>query len=88
MKITERRLRSIIRSVIRESQHSDNLSGGHAHMGPDPVQALGPAPSEPDETDINNVPHDQYFKWQEGRKHEVDRKYHNVLDDFFRGRGY
>ena len=40
MKITERRLRSIIRSVIKESYYSDDLSGGH--MGPDPVQALGP----------------------------------------------
>ena len=42
MRITERRLRSIIRSVIKESNFSDDLSGGH--MGPDPVQALGPRP--------------------------------------------
>ena len=49
MKITERRLRSIIRSVIKESPYSDDLSGGHGHMGSDPVQALGPRPSEKDE---------------------------------------
>ena len=52
MKITERRLRSIIRSVIKESHHIDDLSGGHAHMGPDSVQALGPGPNN---SEINNL---------------------------------
>ncbi len=41
MKITERRLRQIIRSVIKESDFSDDLSS--PYMGPDPVQGLGPA---------------------------------------------
>ena len=41
MKITERRLRQIIRSVIKESGVSRDLSG--TYMGPDPVQGLGPA---------------------------------------------
>ena len=50
MKITERRLRSIIRSVIKESLNSDDLSGGH--MGPDPAQALG---SGPNNSEINNL---------------------------------
>lgn len=49
MKITERRLRSIIRSVIKESYYSDDLSGGH--MGPDPAQALGPAPDNSETAD-------------------------------------
>ena len=52
MKITERRLRSIIKSVIKESHYSDDLSGGH--MGPDPVQALGPG-SRPDNSEKNNL---------------------------------
>ena len=46
MKITERRLRQIIRSVIKESHYSKDLSGGHGHMGSDPIQALGPADPE------------------------------------------
>ena len=44
MKITERRLRQIIRSVIKESGVSRDLSG--TYMGPDPVQGLGPANPE------------------------------------------
>ena len=47
MKITERRLRQIIRSVIKESNFSDDLG---TYMGPDPVQGLGPA--DPEEEDI------------------------------------
>ena len=43
MKITERRLRQIIRSVIKESAFSDDLG---TYMGPDPVQGLGPADPE------------------------------------------
>ena len=49
MKITERRLRSIIRSIIKESHYSDDLSGGH--MGPDPIQALGPRPDDSETAD-------------------------------------
>tara|TARA_B100000035_G_scaffold214590_1_gene183900 strand:+ start:2256 stop:2561 length:306 start_codon:yes stop_codon:yes gene_type:complete len=49
MKITERRLRSLIRSVIKESHYSDDLSGGH--MGPDPIQALGPRPDDSETAD-------------------------------------
>lgn len=52
MKITERRLRSIIRSVIKESYYSDDLSGGHAHMGPDPIQALGSGPDNREEHNL------------------------------------
>ena len=40
MKITERRLRQIIRSVIKESNISDDLG---TYRGLDPVQGLGPA---------------------------------------------
>jgi len=38
MRITERRLRSIIRSVIKESMREPHHIG---HVGPDPDQALG-----------------------------------------------
>jgi len=51
MKITERRLRSIIRSAIKESHYSDDLSGGHGHMGSDPIQALGPGPNNSETAD-------------------------------------
>ena len=54
MKITERRLRSIIRSVIKESYYSDDLSVGHAHMGPDPIQALGPGPDNREKHNLLN----------------------------------
>jgi|11BtaG_2_1085332.scaffolds.fasta_scaffold70303_2 hypothetical protein len=38
MKITEKRLRSIIRNVIKESMYDQHHVG---HVGPDPGQALG-----------------------------------------------
>lgn len=70
MKITERRLRSIIRSVIKEDH---------------PLDGTMPVPVE---TDIDKVPADQYFKWQEGKYDEVMPMYRKVLSDFFQARGY
>ena len=59
MKITERRLRQIIRSVIKESHYSKDLSGGHGHPGSDPIQALGPA--DPENNIENNIENNKVY---------------------------
>ena len=37
----------------------------------------------PVETDIDKVPADQYFKWQEGKYDEVMPMYRKVLSELF-----
>lgn len=92
MKITERRLRSIIRSVIKESMSEPHHIG---HAGPDPDQALGQAMPEQFEMDL-------YYAVQEDNREEINRlrrearlqsytNFEDVLNKFreeFRSRGY